>query len=71
VAGDAQVNSQSHRSYWHPNRTNTEFVVIHDEETIPDPVPDMPRPLPQGDYFVNILNLGNTPNRFSFLLTEN
>lgn len=70
TAGDTQVDAASHLSYWHPNRTNAESVIIHDTDVEVFLGSSFARPLPPGEYFVNILNLGNSINSFSFLLTE-
>lgn len=67
--GGAEVRfDPPNATYWHANRNAQEIVMAYDESL------DRPEgysiALEPGAYFVNVLNLINSANTFSFLLTE-
>lgn len=53
---------------WHPNKIGTDPVVVYDEN-LPDPDFFAMGSLSPGNYWINILNLVNTENSFSCVLT--
>jgi len=58
-------------SYWHLNRTADQLITPYDMSY---PAPSgryvIPVPLLPGDYYLNVLNLVNAENVFSFSSTE-
>ncbi len=68
--GDAPVVQTPHfASFWHANRNDQEYITIFDKD---HPIQDARQSLglPTGDYTVNILNLVNRENAYSFRLTD-
>jgi hypothetical protein len=68
--GDTPVVQSPHfASFWHANRNDQEYITVFDEDS---PIPGLRSPLglPTGDYTVNILNLVNRQNVYSFTLTD-
>ena len=58
-------------SYWHLNRKNAPVVVVYDLAITPDSLETgYAVPLLPGVYVLNILNLVNSENVFSFSATE-
>jgi hypothetical protein len=53
-------------SYWHLNRTPDQLILVYDMNGTPPPGNILAIPLFVGDYNLNILNLVNTENVFSF-----
>lgn len=69
VAGSEVVFIPHSVSFWHPNRSPHEIITIFDKNmTVPDV--SAPLGLEPGDYFLNILNLSNAENSFSYFLDE-
>lgn len=63
------VQTPQFASFWHANRNDQEYITVFDEN---NPIQDLRSPLglPPGDYTVNILNLVNRENVYSFALTD-
>lgn len=57
-------------AWWHMNRNPHHIVAVYDEGYIPPEDMNFVLPVPQGNYFLHILNLTNRINSFSYFLDD-
>jgi hypothetical protein len=68
MGGTQVVEYPINVAFWHANRVPNEIITVYDQ-ALPPPV-GAALPLAPGSYYVNILNLTNEKNAFSFVLTD-
>lgn len=68
--GDSPAQPEPHATaFWHPNRNDQEIITVFDED-MPREAMRLPLGLPPGNYTINVLNLVNRENAYSFRLTD-
>lgn len=63
-------NPHIQTSYWHANRSNNEFSIVHDSVIDTSFIGGMHRPRLPGIFYLNVQNLINTTNEFVVIVEE-
>lgn len=67
-AGGVSLGDHLNTEFWHPNRTPTESILVHDRATVVDS--SLAIGVDPGDYVVNVLNMVNSRNVCSIVIAE-
>lgn len=67
--GNVMYDQPAYLQQWHPNRTNGDFFTVYDSTTT-TATGDFALGIAPGSYILNVLNLTNRLNSFSYTLTD-
>jgi hypothetical protein len=67
--GNVMYDKPAYLQQWHPNRTDGDSVTVYDSNLVTVSA-DFPFGLTPGSYVLNVLNLTNLINSFSYTLTD-